>query len=542
MKSLTNQAISDFKDAGVTVYFGVQGGACARIIEAVINDNCKYIPVLNEQAAGYAAHGYFLTHGMPAGIILTTGPGVTNSISGIASCYYDSVPLLVLMGQVKASSNLANTFSTKMHGFQELPHIDLVKPVSNVALSIYSEADYESQRDAIFHLLQEKNKVISIEIQDDVQRIDVKKMKSISKLTKTKNNELINKGNQAKLDSDLLILGAGCRDSLSESDIENINLSEVPVVLSWGAQSLSSKLKYCKGLFGTHTPGNANELVKKSVSPIVVGCSLLQHQIGKDHKLFLPKAKLITFVNSNPAESHRAFSIFGDRLFPYLSDASEFFKRNSLFFTNKLNSIENEQFNTGNHVVPNILSDVIKTFSKYGTNIFTDAGATLSWSYQAMNMDNNWKLGSKMYSSFNLHPMGFSNCALVGSGVNSNDITLAIIGDGSVPMNCQELAHLKNNNNLKIVVIDNKGYGIIRQMQDDFYGGVYLGSSFETESSLPYFSIEKIVKGFDLSSIVVNNADYDLKLIDNFFNGDDQILIFNVNENLKVSTDFYGWS
>ena len=144
-----------------------------------------------------------------------------------------------------------------------------------------------------------------------------------------------------------------------------------------------------------------------------------------------------------------------------------------------------------------------------------------------------------MYSSFNLHPMGFSNCALVGSGVNSNDITLAIIGDGSVPMNCQELAHLKNKKNLKIVVIDNKGYGIIRQTQDDFYGGVYLGSSFETESPLPYFSIGKIAKGFDLTYKVVKNTDYDLKLIDNFFTGDDQILIFDVNSNQKVLTDFY---
>ena len=360
MGSLTNQIISDFKDAGVTVYFGVQGGACARIIEAVIKNNCKYIPVLNEQAAGYAAHGYFLTHGMPAGIILTTGPGVTNSISGIASCYYDSVPLVVLMGQVNAPLNLANTFSTKMHGFQELPHIDLVKPVSSVSLSIRSEADYESQRYAIFHLLEDKKKVVSLEIQDDVQRIDIKKMKIISKLTKITNNEVLNKNNQAKLDSDLLILGAGCRDSLSEVDIDNINLSEVPVVLSWGAQSLSSQLKYCRGLFGTHTPGIANELVKKSVSPIVVGCSLLQHQIGKDQKLFLPKAKLITFVNSNSSENHRAFSIFGDRLFPYLSDASEFFKRNSLIINQKLNSIKIKQFNTGNPVVPNILSDVIK--------------------------------------------------------------------------------------------------------------------------------------------------------------------------------------
>ena len=190
-------------------------------------------------------------------------------------------------------------------------------------------------------------------------------------------------------------------------------------------------------------------------------------------------------------------------------------------------------------MVPGILSDVIKVFSKYGTDIFTDAGATLSWSYQAMNMNKNWQLGSKMYSSFNLHPMGFSNCALVGSGIDSDKTTLAIIGDGSVPMNCQELAHLKNNKNLKMVVIDNRGYGIIRQTQDSFYGGNYLGSSFETVSPLPDFSIEKIAEGFNLSSIAVKNENYDLKLIDDFFNNDDQVLIFHVNQNLKVLTDFY---
>lgn len=539
MKLLMNQAISDFKDAGVTVYFGVQGGACARIIEEVVNNNCKYVPVLNEQAAGYAAHGYYLTHGMPAGIILTTGPGVTNCISGIASCYYDSVPMLVLMGQVKASTNLATIFSTKMYGFQELPHIELVKPVSDVALSFYSEAHYEAQRDAIFFALQDRNKVISIEIQDDVQRIDSGKMKKIIPITVSRDKELFDKNNKAEMSSDLLILGAGCRDSLSESDIESINLSKVPVVLSWGAQALSGRLKYCEGLFGTHTPGYGNELVKNSVSPVVVGCNLLQHQIGRDQKLFLPNATLIKFVNSNIAENRRAASVFGDRLLPYLSDASEFFKRNSLILNKEFSSFSHEQFKTSKQVVPSILSDVIKIFSKYGTDIFTDAGATLSWSYQAMNINNNWKLGSKMYSSFNLHPMGFSNCALVGSGVNSDKTTLAIIGDGSVPMNCQEFAHLKSKNHLKIVVIDNKGYGIIRQTQDSFYGGNYLGSGFETISPLPDFSTEKIAEGFNLSSIVVDNENYDLKLIDDFFNNDDQILIFNVNAKLKVLTDFY---
>ena len=135
--------------------------------------------------------------------------------------------------------------------------------------------------------------------------------------------------------------------------------------------------------------------------------------------------------------------------------------------------------------------------------------------------------------------MGFSNCALFGAGIDSNEMTLAIIGDGSVPMNCQEFAQLKNKENLKVVVVDNQGYGIIRQTQDDFYDGNHLGSSFETEAPLPYYNVANIVKGFDLSHRIYEESEVNKKNVDDFFKGRDQVLILKVNNGLKVMTDFY---
>ena len=107
MRNLSEQLIKDLIDQGVNTFFGVQGGACARLIENIIKFKGKYVPVLNEQSAGYYAHGHYMATKKTAGLIFTTGPGITNGMSGIASCYYDRVPLVTLVGQVSTSLNIA---------------------------------------------------------------------------------------------------------------------------------------------------------------------------------------------------------------------------------------------------------------------------------------------------------------------------------------------------------------------------------------------------------------------------------------------------
>ena len=107
--NLSQQIAIDLISNGVTQMYGVQGGACARIIDSFVSVGGKYKAVLNEQSAGYCAQGYYLKSGRPAAIVATTGPGATNLVSGIASCYFDNIPLVVLVGQIKTSLNLAIT-------------------------------------------------------------------------------------------------------------------------------------------------------------------------------------------------------------------------------------------------------------------------------------------------------------------------------------------------------------------------------------------------------------------------------------------------
>ena len=134
---VSDYLIEILKKCGVETYFGVQGGAIAHVIESSAK-KCKYIPVLNEQAGGLCAHGYFFSTEKPACVLTTTGPGFLNSVTGMAACFYDNVPSVFVTGQVSKNLNLAKKFNVKMYGFQEVQHIDIGKNISDRVFKINS--------------------------------------------------------------------------------------------------------------------------------------------------------------------------------------------------------------------------------------------------------------------------------------------------------------------------------------------------------------------------------------------------------------------
>lgn len=532
---LANHLLATLKKNGVDVFFGVQGGACARIIQEVENVGSRYIPVLNEQSAGFMAHGYFLATGKVAGIIFTTGPGFTNAISGIAACYYDGIPMVALSGQVSVALNLADKFGVKMVGFQEMPHAKIAKSISDATYVIKKKIDYEEN---IGKIIQEiNNGVTFIEINDDVQRLEIEMVdqfaaqsESVVLIDQISRNRILTGLNTSK---PIILLGAGIRGAYSNELIESINLSGLPVALSWGAQHLTYRLKNSIGIFGTHSPAIANQVMKDSTFVLAIGISLLQHQCGKIAGNFCPNAN-IEYVNLNKNECERALDFFGERLkyvpenFSGLVDVFKEYPRKdgNIAFRSKIKAEKVEVL---------LLSKIFKEFSKRGNVAFSDAGATLSWSYQGVNLEDT---GVRLYTAFNLHPMGYSNCAAVGAaiGVGDKNQVLGIIGDGSLPMNCQELAHLLNKN-IKLVILDNQGYGIIRQTQDDYYGAQHLGSAFKSAAPLPEFSVESILNGFKVPLVTYNHLDITDSKITNFFENQTlKALIIKIPFQDKVET------
>ena len=249
MPNLSEQIVKDLIDQGVNTFFGVQGGACARIIENVTKYKGQYIPVLNEQSAGFYAHGYYMASRKTAGLIFTTGPGLTNGLSGIAACYYDRVPLVALVGQVNSKINIAKSTNTRMVGFQEVPHLDLAKPISDYCLKVDSEKKYSRNRDLFLSNL--KNKVQVVEFLDDVQRAKIRSnFKKIKKKKIKKRNvnfdkaySLINKSNKP-----VIIVGSGFSCSKKLSLLSKFSDKNIPISSTWGGQKIQNYSKRSKTL------------------------------------------------------------------------------------------------------------------------------------------------------------------------------------------------------------------------------------------------------------------------------------------------------
>jgi len=545
MQTIALDLIKKLKKEGIDTFFGVQGGACARLIEAVIKSGGKFYPVLNEQAAGYCAHGYFLSKKKPAGVIVTTGPGFTNAVSGISACYYDNVPIVVLVGQVKKKLNIAKNFGTKMVGFQELPHLKIGENFADKVYCINSEKNYKK---FLSKSLPEINKITSIvEILDDVQRIKIKS-KKLNKKNKSKHEKRISNSSKKKITKYLnkstdpiFLLGAGfARSHKISINLNLLNRLNVPVGLSWGAQEISRGIKKSVGIFGDHSPGFANEYLRNCDFLICLGISLLQHQVGNLQKNFAPKAKII-FVNNNLNECKRAKKQFGKRLEYYNTDIYSFMKSlNKKSFIKLISNYpkinQKKYFKIQNSPV-RVLKLIIEKIDPKNSIIFSDAGATLSWTYQAANLIKNC---APIFTAFNLHPMGYANCAAIGSAIAIKKKIYVIIGDGSLPMNSQELSWAKQFD-IKFIVIDNKGYAVIRQTQRQFYKSFFLGSDFKNKkSSLPYFSIQKILKSFDIITKLVNSKFVKLDQIKSFIkNKTSMALIIKVKYSEMINTNKY---
>ena len=181
-----------------------------------------------------------------------------------------------------------------------------------------------------------------------------------------------------------------------------------------------------------------------------------------------------------------------------------------------------------------VLSKILNKIDSNKSIIYSDAGATLSWTYQAANMISRC---APIYTSFNLHAMGYSNCAAIGASINSNKKIFAIIGDGSLPMNSQELAWAKKYP-IKLIVIDNKGYGIVRQTQRQFYSSNFLGSDFKNKkASMPSYDLKKILNSFDIPSKELNLNSLNNREINSFLKGkNSKALILKTNYGYEVKT------
>lgn len=167
-------AVAKFIEAqGITHVFGVNGGANLHLIHALDEvTNVRFVPGTHECNSGFAADAYARIRGLGVAMA-TSGPGATNLITAIASCYYDSVPVLFITGNV-ATFRFGAPLGVRQYGFQETPIVEMVRGVTKRATQVKEPEKINDTLDALITIAKDRRQgPVLIDIPDDIQRADI---------------------------------------------------------------------------------------------------------------------------------------------------------------------------------------------------------------------------------------------------------------------------------------------------------------------------------------------------------------------------------
>lgn len=544
-KSKVTDIVADLlAKKGVKVVFGVSGGAALHIMHSISkNLSIELVTTHHEQAAAMAADSVARISNNFGVAIATSGPGATNLITGIAGCFYDSVPVVFITGQVSTTRLSGNTGVRQM-GFQETPIVEIVKPITKYAVQIHQPEQIilELQKCIQIATTGRKGPTL-IDIPDDIQRMEIDILEDILHLPDIdlieKEHPLISNSEWNLLQNlvknatrPVVILGWGVHLAGKEIVIrEFLEKLKWPVVLTWAAADiLDSGVSYRVGTFGTHGTRAANFTVQNADLILSIGSRLDTKSTGSPAKSFARDAKRI-MVDLDPTEiikfkelnwnidlpllidiTSTQFSLMLEKILEVSSIPSEYWTELITRYRKEL--IRKPVRSIENQIDPYEFIRIVSDACAPKTRVILDTGCTVAWACQE------WifKKDHRMFHDFNNTAMGWALPAAIGSLYIQDDYeTIALIGDGSFMMSIQELSTLKiAKKPLKIFLLNNSGYSMIKQTQDQWFGSEYFASNADSNMFFPDY--KNICKSFGIRYNKISSKEDLLKGIKNVIN------------------------
>lgn len=488
-----------------------QGGAIMNVLSEIgKSKKIKYYCPYHEQALAMAVDAYSRLNGLGVGFV-TSGPGATNLLTGVACSYYDSVPAIFFSGQV-GQFHITGDRKVRQRGFQESDIVSIFRPVTKFSYQVKNAEEIEFILEKAKHIATSgRPGPVLIDLPFNIQKTfinpkylrkfkaEIKKKKEDKKIRSIE--KLINKAKKP-----LLIAGGGIRIADQIKKFKNlIDKKNLPFITTWPAQDItSSNNRLYFGSVGRHANLSASNLAKKSDLIITFGVRF-SPKIAT--KYFGQNAKIISIdIDRNELNQ----GLVNPNLKLNL-DLKEFFKK---FKLNKVNKFNNENWinecvyqkkkyfknfdemknsNKNKFVNPYLFVDALSERSPDNAILLTDAGCNLTYFMQAFKSKNK----QRIISAWGNSPMGYSVAAGIGAKIaQKNKLVISCIGDGSFLMNLQELQFLKENNTkLKIIVFDNKIYGNTKIGCE-----VYKIKNVGNDASSGYFppDVKKISKSFNI--------------------------------------------
>ena len=515
------------RQRGVTNIFLVTGGACAFIVDAIGRaEGISYTCFQHEQSAAMAADSIWRTNKIVGACVATSGPGVTNLITGIATSFFDSIPVVHIAGQVNQNEG-RNYGSAKVRqaGFQETNIVDMVKPITKYAVQVHNIQELKFELNKAYNIaLDARMGPVLLDVPMDVQQADAgdfiefdeslqRFAISMGKTTETSRRiqDFIESGTRP-----LVLLGAGIGLAGVEKEIENWLVStNIPFVSSWGGASFfdHTRTNYC-GTIGVYGNRGANFLIQNCDRLLVLGSRLDNRQRSGDANSFAKSARVLVIdVDKEELMKYENNSHYEPGMQMDLFFLPEFLKDVEI----PLVSIEWLSYwktmrstYLGEHTcqvaeIYGALSpyECIKSISgilKDDAIVVADTGATVCWFFQSFIRTN-----QTIYTSGGNSPMGYSLPAAIGAAIyNPAKQVVAFIGDGGMQMNIQELQTLKHLNlNVTVIIMNNFGYGIIKQFQDSYTDSRYhaTGEGYSTPS------FQKIANAYEIKYVCISKAE-----------------------------------
>ena len=496
------------KDEGVKFIFGYPGGAALHIYDSIFKQKaCEHILVRHEQGATHAADGYSRATGKPGVALVTSGPGATNAITGLATAFMDSIPLVVISGQVQ--SHLIGTDS-----FQEIDMIGISRPIVKHSFIVQNTKDIPRIVQEAFHIATTGRPgpvVIDIpkDKTDPSKLYEYKRAKEIS-LRSYQPQILPHPGQIKKACKNILsaerpVIYAGGGVILGNAHKELIALNKlikVPVTNTlMGLGAYPANDKYFMGMLGMHGTYQANMAMHNADVIIAIGARF-DDRITNTPSLFSPKARII-HIDVDPASISKIINadipIVG-QVKESIAALIKEIKRSKLKIDSDALDEWNSQISTwrAKHGLDHelylkknkskmILPQVVVQELYHATNgnawVTSDVGQHQMFvaQYYHFNKPRRW------VNSGGLGTMGFGLPAAMGVKLAfPKDEVVCVTGEGSIQMCIQELSTcLQYNLPIKIININNEALGMVRQWQDMNYGGRHSASTYA--DSLPDF-------------------------------------------------------
>ena len=518
---------------GARHVFLVTGGGAMHLNDAFTRHK-SLTPVFfhHEQSAAMAAESYYRLTNKVVILNVTTGPGGINALNGVYGAYMDSLSMLVVSGQVKNETYLANyKIKLRQLGDQEVDIVSMAKPITKYAVTVKKpEEIIEIMDKAIFLLLNGRPGPVWVDVPIDIQGalIDPSKLKGFNGDTKKLINdpavsdntklELTTKSNlndktfrtifqQLKKSKRPVILG-GTGVSISKMNrqfLQLIKKLKIPVVTGWNAHDLiSNDNRYYSGKPGTVGDRPGNFTVQNSDLLIVLGCRLNIRQISYNWKGFAPKAFKI-MVDLDQAELDKPtlkidYKIKADlkKFIPLFLKKIESLNYATTKEHNKYLKWCKEKVIEYPVVLPEYTNKKNKKINPYVfiDNLFdllnkndvviTGNGSACVISFQAAKI----KQGQRLYTNSGSASMGYDLPASIGAAIAlKGKRVICLAGDGSLMMNLQELQTMKGYKlPIKVFVLNNDGYVSIKQTQETYFSDNISGVGPKSGVSMPNFT------------------------------------------------------